>query len=189
VYWKEGVGNAWSCGYFRPEACNYCDDIFAEVADVAFMDAWLPEFKKDYRGTNLTIVRNQEIDEIIQHGVRSGAIELSELDKMRVIRSQKDVINKKRVELAYRLFNDRKKEYIPQKRVKPDKSYSFINKVMYQLKENVRLAGKNAINRRGGSIYQRIEQHTALPRMLLKIATDLNRDIQSTQKRIKGKRG
>jgi len=189
VYSTEGSGKAWLLGYFRPEACNYCDDIFAEAADIAFMDAWLPEYKQDYRGTNLVIARNQEIDEIIQNGARSGAIELSEIDKAKVIRSQKDVINKKRVELAYRLFNVRNKEYIPKKRVQPDKSYSLTEKVLYQLKENVRLAGKKAIDRPGGSIYQRIEHDTILPKRALKIATDLSHGKLPTLKRSKGKHG
>lgn len=34
----------------HPRACNYCDDVFAECADVTCMDAWLPEYSQDHRG-------------------------------------------------------------------------------------------------------------------------------------------
>ena len=35
------LGGSWGHGAFQPEACNFCDDIFAETADVAFGDAWI----------------------------------------------------------------------------------------------------------------------------------------------------
>ena len=50
---------------FQVNACNYCDDIFAETADVAFGDGWLPEYKMDWQGTNVVVSRHPDIDEII----------------------------------------------------------------------------------------------------------------------------
>jgi len=55
ISWREGISKAWINGWFTPRACNYCDDVFAECADVTFMDAWLPEYSKDDRGTSLVI--------------------------------------------------------------------------------------------------------------------------------------
>ena len=50
IFWDEGVAEAWTNRWFTLNACNYCDDVFAECADITFMDAWLPEYSKDYRG-------------------------------------------------------------------------------------------------------------------------------------------
>src|SRR5699024_1549087 len=33
------AGGSWGHGAFQPEACNFCDDIFAETADIVFGDA------------------------------------------------------------------------------------------------------------------------------------------------------
>ena len=65
LYHQDGIGKTWARGYFRPDACNYCDDVFAETADVVFMDAWLPEHMDDPKGTNLILVRNHEILDVL----------------------------------------------------------------------------------------------------------------------------
>jgi coenzyme F420 hydrogenase subunit beta len=52
------VGGNWGHGMFQLNACNFCDDIFAETADVAFGDAWLPEYESVSVGTNIVVTRN-----------------------------------------------------------------------------------------------------------------------------------
>ena len=37
----------WEYGYFKYKACDFCDDIFAECADITVGDAWLSRYKKD----------------------------------------------------------------------------------------------------------------------------------------------
>lgn len=50
IFWNDGIAEAWTNRWFTPRACNYCDDVFAECADVTCMDAWLPEYSQDHRG-------------------------------------------------------------------------------------------------------------------------------------------
>jgi len=59
VTWRRGDGyaSAWHRGWFTLPACSVCDDVFAECADIVFMDAWLPRYVSDARGTNLVLVR------------------------------------------------------------------------------------------------------------------------------------
>lgn len=40
------------------KACDFCDDVFAETADIALGDAWLPEYVQDGNGTNVVVTRN-----------------------------------------------------------------------------------------------------------------------------------
>ena len=61
ISWTEGVSRIWGDRWFTLESCDYCDDIFAETADAVFMDAWLPEYVNDSRGTSLAVIRNPEI--------------------------------------------------------------------------------------------------------------------------------
>jgi len=86
--------------YFRQNACNYCMDVFAETADACFMDAWLPDYSRDPRGTSLVVIRNREISELFQQGQGNGAIWIDEIGPEQVIASQRGHVRRKR-ELIY----------------------------------------------------------------------------------------
>lgn len=108
----------WHYQYFKQNACNFCDDIFGEVADVTFMDAWLPEYIQDYRGTSLIIARTPLTLELLEN---SPECTLKEISANRVIESQIGVINKKRTLIKGRLYKSEiSNSFYPEKRVKPD---------------------------------------------------------------------
>lgn len=86
--------------YFRQNACNYCMDVFAETADACFMDAWLPDYSRDPRGTSLVVIRNREISELFQQGQGNGAIWIDEIGPEQVVASQRGHVRRKR-ELIY----------------------------------------------------------------------------------------
>jgi coenzyme F420-reducing hydrogenase beta subunit len=113
----------WTRGYFMPNACNYCDDVFAEVADVALMDAWLPEYSQCWQGHNMVIVRSPQVLELIEMGSAKGELVLNDIEIEQVINSQEGVLAKKREQLAYRLYinTGRGQGYVPKKRVEPRK--------------------------------------------------------------------
>ena len=67
----------WGLGYFKPKACDWCDDIVGELADVSSGDAWLPGYVKDPGGNNIVIVRSPEIHEIISSGIEHGELSFS----------------------------------------------------------------------------------------------------------------
>ena len=60
---QEEFGFAYLNKLFHYKACNLCNDIFAEYADIVFMDAWLQEHRDDELGTSICIVRNENIAE------------------------------------------------------------------------------------------------------------------------------
>lgn len=96
----------WGYGAFQPNACNYCDDIFAETADVVFADAWLPEYEKDWRGTNVVITRSELHEQIISEGVDTGALFRESLTREQVVASQAGNVRHRRDGLAIRLADD-----------------------------------------------------------------------------------
>jgi coenzyme F420-reducing hydrogenase beta subunit len=119
------IGGNWGHGAFQPEACNFCDDVFAETADVVFGDAWLPRFKDDWRGTNVVVSRNEEIDRILQGGAASGAIELESIGVDEAAQSQAGGFRHRRDGLAVRLADDLSAGLsVPKKRVRPDPNRS-----------------------------------------------------------------
>lgn len=114
------VGGNWGHGMFQLDACNYCDDIFAETADVVFGDAWLPEFQSDPRGTNVIVSRNSTIDRLLTEGRQSGEISFENIEPERASASQGGNIRHRRVGLAIRLQDDIDEGIsTPVKRVKP----------------------------------------------------------------------
>ena len=51
--------------YFTPDGCNVCSDHLAELADISFGDAWLPEFEVDKLGTSIAISRTKLGEEFL----------------------------------------------------------------------------------------------------------------------------
>src|SRR3546814_15744475 len=73
------LGGNWGHGMFQLGACDFCDDIFAETADVCLGDAWLPQYDSDWRGTNIVISRHADIEQLLSEGARSGKILLDDI--------------------------------------------------------------------------------------------------------------
>jgi coenzyme F420 hydrogenase subunit beta len=114
------LGGNWGHGAFQPEACNFCDDVFAETADVVFGDAWLPEYNADWRGTNVVVSRNMVIDALLQDGMERGEIELEEISTQQATASQAGNFRHRRDGLAVRLADDIAAGLsVPKKRVAP----------------------------------------------------------------------
>ena len=135
IFWNGGIAEAWTNRWFTPRACNYCDDVFAECADVAFMDAWLSEYSKDSRGTSLVLVRSPQVQEVIAHG---KGIDLNSIHINRMVRSQAGVVAVKRQHLAYRLhFDHEKKEKVLKKRVTPKTPKNPFARREITLKDNM----------------------------------------------------
>jgi len=88
--WEDGISNIWINDFAKVNSCNYCDDIFAECSDVVFMDAWLPDYTDDYKGTNLTINRNPQLEMFFEIG------RYTEITIHEIIESQKFGLQSKR---------------------------------------------------------------------------------------------
>jgi coenzyme F420-reducing hydrogenase beta subunit len=59
------LGSNWGHGFFKHKACDFCDDLAGELADVTFGDAWLPQYSDDYLGTNIIVSRNDLFDKYL----------------------------------------------------------------------------------------------------------------------------
>lgn len=135
IFWDEGVSEAWVNRWFTPNACSYCDDVFAELADITFMDAWLPEYSKECKGTNLMLVRSPEILALIQGEIEKSEINVSKISIEKVIQSQSEVLKFKRKQLSYRLYlAEKKKQKINEKRVSARKALGLITEREIKLK-------------------------------------------------------
>ena len=96
ILWKDGVSFAYMNGYFQLPGCFYCDDVFAECADVVFMDAWLPEYSTQPEGHSLVLLRDLGIDRFIRKAVQKDELSLVVLPLGKVIQSEQGVLDRKR---------------------------------------------------------------------------------------------
>ncbi|WP_083488152.1 Coenzyme F420 hydrogenase/dehydrogenase, beta subunit C-terminal domain [Stenotrophomonas koreensis] len=114
-------GGNWGHNTFQPEACNFCDDVVGETADISFGDAWLAKFTSDPRGTNIVISRNRRIDEIFACAADANEITLHEVSADEAVASQAGGFRHRRDGLAVRLADDIAAGLsVPVKRVSPN---------------------------------------------------------------------
>lgn len=90
--------------FFRQNACNYCRDVFAEMADACFMDAWLPEFlTENSQARSLVIVRNHVLNTIFQSYIpENSEVELSSIPVEKVVTSQHSHVWRKQRGIDFR---------------------------------------------------------------------------------------
>lgn len=117
---RECFGSNWEYGFFQYEACDYCDDVVGETADVSVGDAWLPEYVGDSAGTNVLVVRNRVVRDLIDRGIQSGRLDLKPIAAEAVAASQAGGLRHRREGLALRLaWKDQAGQWRPRKRVPP----------------------------------------------------------------------
>ena len=118
------IGANWGMGFFKPKACDFCDDVFAETADIALMDAWLPRFVDDWRGTSLMVVRHPALATLLEQGKASGDIIGDNVTIADTIASQQGGLNHRRPGLRYRLHLVRE-SWVPTKRVSASSDFHW----------------------------------------------------------------
>lgn len=73
---------------FAPSRCLLCCDHSAELADMSFADAWLPEFLNDDIGTSIVISRTEISEDMLRKAVLKRQVKLNEIDGIEVAKSQ-----------------------------------------------------------------------------------------------------
>ncbi|AKB65777.1 Coenzyme F420 hydrogenase/dehydrogenase, beta subunit C-terminal domain [Methanosarcina mazei] len=190
IFWEEGIAEAWTNRWFTLNACNYCDDVFAECADVTCMDAWLPDYSRDSRGTSLVLVRSPQVQSVIERG---EGVCLDHISVDQVVKSQGGVLTVKREHLAYRLnLYCKKGTKIPKKRVEPKSEGNPILRREVFLKEKMRTESRevwsnNAIDaERLQEIMRPYLWQLTAGRQISKIITFSIRILQYIQGKIRG---
>ncbi|MEM4260306.1 MAG: Coenzyme F420 hydrogenase/dehydrogenase, beta subunit C-terminal domain [Candidatus Woesearchaeota archaeon] len=136
---KELFGMDWGLGFFKYEACDYCDDVFAETADLSIGDAWLPEYVNDYKGTNIIVARNPELQNILLSAVKEKRIYIKNIPVETAVKSQLAGLKHRRDGLAYRIWLKQKKGlWFPRKRVRPNYDHlSLVYRCIFSLRTKI----------------------------------------------------
>lgn len=117
------VGDMWGTGMFKNNACDFCDDVTTELADISLGDAWLNPYHKDGKGANVIVTRSKLANEIIQKGIKEGKLIIESLSKNRFLASQQGSFNHRHNGLSFRIKQAQKKnKTIPPKRFGNEKT-------------------------------------------------------------------
>ncbi|HDZ58034.1 MAG TPA: coenzyme F420 hydrogenase [Pseudomonas xinjiangensis] len=132
-------GLDWGLGYFKPKACDWCDDIAGETADLSCGDAWLPETVGDSAGTNIMIVRDRLINDVIAQGVTNRVVALKEVSVDKVYESQAGNYRHRREGLAVRIGVAKQEGvWAPRKRVQANEFVVPVQREkIYRLRERI----------------------------------------------------
>lgn len=131
------LGDMWGTGLFKSSACDFCDDVVTELADISLGDAWLEPYSKDGLGNSIIITRSDLADHIIQTGISQNQLELDILDKSTVLRSQRGSFNHRHNGLMYRIKRYGEKN-APQKRKRYIVEQNFIFNKVQSLRLKIR---------------------------------------------------
>ncbi len=101
--WWHLVDGDWGSGFFQNSACDFCDDVVAETADISLGDAWVEPYSSDGRGTNVVVVRSALLNRLLLDAADAGRLALQYVDAGFVAATQAAGFRQRREGLAYRL--------------------------------------------------------------------------------------
>lgn len=188
---RELFGSNWGLGFFKYSACEYCDDVFAETADVSIGDAWLPQYLNDCQGSSVVVIRSEELGQLIRGGIESGRLALKDCSVDDMAESQAGGLRHRRDGLSYRLFLKHEEgKWAPQKRVQvTNGTVDRRRKKIYQLRETLRIQSHDlwieSVNKNDFSVFQTGMQKTI--RQYKKLYHPMQQRITEKIKRVLGK--
>ena len=134
-WWHLADGD-WGAGFFQNPACDWCDDVVAETADISFGDAWVEPYSSDGRGTNVVVVRTRELRDMIEGARSGGRLQLEPVDAEFIVRTQAAGLRHRREGLAYRL-SWKRSGVRPRTRVAASKRLSLRRKLIYRMRYSI----------------------------------------------------
>ncbi|MEZ5103286.1 MAG: Coenzyme F420 hydrogenase/dehydrogenase, beta subunit C-terminal domain [Draconibacterium sp.] len=174
------IGDMWGTGLFKANACDFCDDVTTELADISLGDAWLQPYNKDGQGTNIVVTRSSIADKFIQDGINNGKLTLDPLNLERFLTSQQGSFNHRHEGLSVRIKEAKKKKRpIPPKRFGKKKiSPEFM--IVQKLRMKVRQKSLEVWNRSpDAKIFDQIMKNKLIQ---LKLATRIYHYLRAKKK-------
>ena len=123
----KSVGDMWGTGLFKANACDFCDDVTTELADISLGDAWLHPYYLDGKGTNVVVTRSNLADKIINEGIENKNLIMNTLPVENFLASQQGSFNHRHNGLVERIKLAKKSgKLVPPKRYENNRiSFDF----------------------------------------------------------------
>jgi coenzyme F420 hydrogenase subunit beta len=98
AYWM-----VFSSFFFTPMRCTMCPDQAAELADISFGDAWLPEFNNEKIGMSILVSRTRIGDSLISQANEAKEVSVKCVGIEKIYQSQRVNMKIKKSDLSFRL--------------------------------------------------------------------------------------
>lgn len=139
------VGDMWGTGLFKSNACDFCDNVTTELADISLGDAWLSPYNKEGMGTSVIVSRSLIADELMTKGIESGALKCQHLALDKFLQSQEGSFKHRQLGIRYRLnLINKKSRFVPFKRAKFFQDIPFEYRNVQRLRMKLRAASLEA---------------------------------------------
>ena len=130
---KQLFGTDYGFGLFKYKACDFCDDVFAETADVVVGDAWIPKYLN--QGNSLLVTRSNLVDALIKKYTQKGELITDRITIDEAIASQDAGLRHRKDTISYRLYLEKKKKkWVPLKRSYSHNHFSIRTKLIQRLR-------------------------------------------------------
>ena len=130
---KQLFGTDYGFGLFKYKACDFCDDVFAETADVVVGDAWIPKYLN--QGNSLLVTRSSLVDALIKRYTQKGELITDRITIDEAIASQDAGLRHRKDTISYRLYLEKKKKkWVPLKRSYSHNHFSIRTKLIQRLR-------------------------------------------------------
>jgi len=96
------VGDMWGTGLFKNNACDFCDDVTTELADISLGDAWISPYSNNGKGTNIIVTRSCMANNIINSGIKYKKLAIEQLKTDLFLSSQQGSYNHRHLGLNFR---------------------------------------------------------------------------------------
>lgn len=180
----------WSAGMLKTNFSDFVDDCFGETADITLGDAWLPQYIADSWGTNVVVVRNPRLAEIIAQASSEGRLALDPVTADVVRASQPGLIRHYRAELPYRLWKFSDRAIV--KRVQPSSDLAVLRRAVQSLRLQIakqsRVAYREAEERSDWSYFvKKMDPLMSRYRLVYRLIRARELGARGVAQRIKGR--
>lgn len=179
------VGDMWGTGFFKSNACDFCEDVTSELADVSLGDAWLKPYVNEGDGNSIIISRHKLSSQILQEGQKSGELNIDDLSIENIKISQRGSYNHRQKGLVYRINKRKRKGLLtPPKRERNLQSINIPFKIVQFFRQRTR--AKSIYNWNHSENVKQFENKMKKELLLLRIATKIyheTRKIKWIQKK------
>jgi coenzyme F420 hydrogenase subunit beta len=135
----KNIGDLWGSGLFKANACDFCDDVTTELADISVGDAWINPYNQEGSGNNVLITRSPLANQILKEGIRNGNLTITVISTDKFKESQAASFKHRQMALKYRLDTFKKSGVTtPYKRTRFFQHIPFEFKVVQKLRMLIR---------------------------------------------------
>lgn len=167
------VGDMWGTGLFKANACDFCDDVVTELADISLGDAWLKPYSDDGGGTSLIITRTLLAERLIIEGIQRSELKVESISTDIMMSSQQGSYNHRHEGLYVRLEEARKKDIPISEKRYGKKPVPYNVKIVQNLRRKTREKSLNVWRlKRSSNSFDKEMKNTLI---FLKIATKLTK--------------